>query len=105
MAIQLGFNDETWSVQSIPYPTLSEETGSLVNTLLPHTHTEVLTSIEPMDEMSYNLEQLLQELYLDDERAADFSRQDLTQLAHLIGKLLRYRPSTRSTAAEILSAT
>ncbi|KAG9511646.1 kinase-like protein, partial [Aureobasidium melanogenum] len=59
---------------------------------------------EPVDEMNYNLEQLLQELYFDDERAADFSRQDLTQLAHLIGKLLRYRPSTRSTAAEILSA-
>jgi serine/threonine-protein kinase SRPK3 len=63
----------------------------------------VLTLLEPDDEIKYNLEQLLQELYFDPDKVAEFTQQDITQLAKLIGKLLRYDPSTRSTAAEILS--
>jgi hypothetical protein len=66
-------------------------------------HTALLTLLEPVDEKKYNLEQLLQELYFDQDRVADFSQQDITRLAMLIVKLLRYRASTRSTAAEILS--
>jgi serine/threonine-protein kinase SRPK3 len=53
--------------------------------------------------MKYNLEQLLQELYFDPDKAAEFTQQDITQFAKLISKLLRYDPFTRSTAAEILS--
>jgi serine/threonine-protein kinase SRPK3 len=55
-----------------------------------------------MEETNYSLEQLLQELYFDPDRAAEFSQQEITRLAKLIGKLLRYHPSARSTAAEIL---
>jgi serine/threonine-protein kinase SRPK3 len=66
-------------------------------------HTIILTLLEPVNEIKYNLEQLLQELYFDPDRAAYFSQQDITRLAGLIGKLLRYDPSSRATAAEISS--
>jgi serine/threonine-protein kinase SRPK3 len=68
-----------------------------------YTQTTVLTLPEPVDETDYNLEQLLQELCFDHDKTADFSQQDIRRFTKLIGKLLRYHPSARSTAVEILS--
>jgi hypothetical protein len=42
--------------------------------------------------MKYNLEQLLQWLYFDPDKTAEFTQQDITQLARLIGKQLCYDP-------------
>jgi hypothetical protein len=70
---------------------------------LSYTYTVVLIIPEPTDDIKYNLQQLIQELYFDQDRVADFSHQEITRLAGLLGRLLRYHPSTRSTAAEILS--
>jgi serine/threonine protein kinase len=90
-----------WVSTNFPY-SYPEFLASCSRVKLPRTCT-LLTLSEPYDELKYNLEQLLQELYFDPDKVANFTQQDLTQLANLIGKLLRYDPSTRSTAAEILS--
>lgn len=48
------------------------------------------------------LQEWLEEMYFDGERNADLSGDDIIRLGHIIQKLLRFEPSARASAREIL---
>lgn len=49
-----------------------------------------------------SLQQWLEDMYFDGERKEDLTKEDIAKLAQIIGKLLRFEPSTRASAKEIL---
>lgn len=48
------------------------------------------------------LQEWLEKMYFDGERKADLTSQDIARLGHIIQKLLRFEPSARASAREIL---
>lgn len=51
----------------------------------------------------YTLQQWLDESYFDGERKEDLTRDDIVKLGQIIGRLLRFEPSSRASAREILN--
>ena len=49
------------------------------------------------------LQEWLEEMYFDGERKEDLTREDIAKLGQIIRKLLRFEPSTRASASEILN--
>ncbi|KAK9369431.1 kinase-like domain-containing protein, partial [Lipomyces kononenkoae] len=49
------------------------------------------------------LQEWLEEMYFDCERNEDLTKEDIVKLGQIIGKLLRFEPSTRASAREILN--
>lgn len=49
------------------------------------------------------LQEWLEEMYFDGERNADLTADDVVKLGHIIQKLLRFEPSARASAREILN--
>ena len=48
------------------------------------------------------LEKWLQEVYFDGERKQDLASEEIAQLGQIIRKLLRFEPSARASASDIL---
>lgn len=57
---------------------------------------------EPRGEPGQTLQEWLEEVYFDEEAHADFTRQDILKVGQLIGKLLRFEPSARASARDLL---
>lgn len=49
------------------------------------------------------LQEWLEDMYFDGERREDLTGEDIAMLGQIIGKLLRFEPSARASAGEILS--
>ncbi|KKA16432.1 Uncharacterized protein T310_9975, partial [Rasamsonia emersonii CBS 393.64] len=49
------------------------------------------------------LQEWLEDMYFDGERNEDLTKGDIAKLGQIIGKLLRFEPSTRASAREILN--
>ncbi|KAK9234916.1 CMGC/SRPK protein kinase [Lipomyces kononenkoae] len=49
------------------------------------------------------LQEWLEEMYFDGERNEDLTKEDIVRLGQIIGRLLRFEPSTRASAREILN--
>lgn len=49
-----------------------------------------------------SLQEWLEEMYFDGERKETLSREDVVQLGRIIGRLLRFEPSSRASARDIL---
>ena len=49
-----------------------------------------------------NLQEWLEEVYLDGVECPDLTAEDIARLGHLIGRLLRFEPPTRASARQIL---
>jgi hypothetical protein len=49
------------------------------------------------------LQEWLEDMYFDGERNEDLTKEDIVRLGQIIGKLLRFEPSTRVSAREILN--
>lgn len=49
------------------------------------------------------LQEWLGNMYFDGERREDFTSEDIAKLGQIIRKLLRFEPSARASASEILS--
>ncbi|KAJ9203259.1 hypothetical protein DTO164E3_2730 [Paecilomyces variotii] len=54
------------------------------------------------EESGPSLQEWLEDMYFDGERKEDLTKEDIAKLAQIIGKLLRFEPSTRASAREIL---
>lgn len=48
------------------------------------------------------LQQWLEELYFDGSKTAELTREDVRKLGDLIGRMLRFEPSSRETASSLL---
>jgi len=48
------------------------------------------------------LQEWLEEVYFDGRRSPDLTREDIARLGHIIGLLLRFEPSTRASARQVL---
>lgn len=57
---------------------------------------------ENEDEVEYNLQSWLEELYFDGVRKEDLTREDIIKLGALLRRLLRFEPTTRASAQDIL---
>ena len=62
-------------------------------------------SLPPSDEEedSYTLQGWLEEVYFDDYKHSDFTREDVSKVGKLIERLLKFEPSLRATASDILA--
>ena len=54
------------------------------------------------DETENNLQEWLEETYFDGVRKEDLTREDIVKVGALVRKLLRFEPSTRTSAQEVL---
>lgn len=48
------------------------------------------------------LQEWLEEVYFDGSRRQDLTREDIVRLGQIIGKLLKFEPSARASAREVL---
>lgn len=48
------------------------------------------------------LQEWLEETYFDGERKEDLTRSDINKVGEIVGKLLRFEPSSRASAAEVV---
>lgn len=49
-----------------------------------------------------SFQEWLEEMYFDSDRKETLSREDIVQLGEIIGRLLRFEPSSRASARDIL---
>lgn len=49
------------------------------------------------------LQQWLEEIYFDPDRNADFTKQDITRVGDLVASMLKFEPSAKAQAKEILA--
>lgn len=49
------------------------------------------------------MQEWLEEMYFDGERKETLTKEDIAKLGQIIGRLLRFEPSTRVSAREILN--
>lgn len=49
-----------------------------------------------------NLQEWLEEVYFDGARRPDLTREDIAKLGQIIGRFLRFEPSARASAREVL---
>lgn len=50
----------------------------------------------------YHLQAWLEEVYFDDPRKQDMTREDIVRLGSIIGRLLKFESSARASVREIL---
>lgn len=61
-----------------------------------------MDSASPGEEASYSLQEWLEEMYFDGERKEDLTRKDIHKVGELVRRMLRFEPSMRASAKEIL---
>lgn len=54
------------------------------------------------DEAPCTLQQWLEDVYFDNERHPEFSKQDIREKPRLVERLLKFEPSSRASAGELL---
>lgn len=54
------------------------------------------------EKSGYTLQEWLEEMYFDGERNEDLTRKDILKVGELVRKMLRFEPSMRASAREIL---
>ncbi|KAF1971302.1 kinase-like protein [Bimuria novae-zelandiae CBS 107.79] len=59
-------------------------------------------STSPGEMSGYTLQGWLEEMYFDEERNEDLSREDISKVGELVRRMLRFEPSNRASASEIL---
>ncbi|KAL4812261.1 kinase-like domain-containing protein [Aspergillus spinulosporus] len=85
---------------------LVDQMRELTNEPLPERWQEVWEAMSgevPTEGSKIRLQEWLEEMYFDGERNADLTGDDILKLGHIIQKLLRFEPSARASAREILN--
>ncbi|KAJ5513374.1 hypothetical protein N7463_002926, partial [Penicillium fimorum] len=94
------------SLMSTP-PMLAAQMQEMISDPLPvrweDTWLEMRKEISPSSDPEIKLQEWLEELYFMSDRKAELSEDDIVQLGGIIGKLLRFEPSTRASAKEIFN--
>lgn len=57
---------------------------------------------EVSGEIGGTLQDWLEETYFDEDKKQDLTRQDIKTLGRIVARMLRFEPSTRASAREIL---
>lgn len=52
---------------------------------------------------NYTLQEWLEEVYFDDAKKAEFTREDIAKVGELIARMLKFEPSLRATVSDALS--
>lgn len=52
----------------------------------------------------FTLQEWLNEVYFDQDRYSEFTTKDIEQVSELISRLLKFEPSQRATATDILDS-
>jgi serine/threonine-protein kinase SRPK3 len=55
------------------------------------------------DGAAYTLQQWLEEVYFDEDRHSEFTKHDITKISELVGRLLKFEPSSRARTRDILN--
>lgn len=55
------------------------------------------------DDQPRTLQEWLEEVYFDADRDAEFTKQDIIRVGHLVSRMLKFKPSSRAQAKEILA--
>ncbi|KAI0809592.1 kinase-like protein [Xylaria sp. FL0064] len=61
-----------------------------------------MDSASPGEKSGYTLQEWLEEVYFDGERNEDLTREDILKVGELVRRMLRFEPSMRASAREIL---
>ena len=61
-----------------------------------------MDSASPGEKSGYMLQEWLEEMYFDRERNEDLTREDILKVGELVRRMLRFEPSVRASAREIL---
>ena len=61
-----------------------------------------MDSASPGEKSDYTLQEWLEEMYFDGERNEDLTRKDILKVGDLVRRMLRFEPSARASAREIL---
>lgn len=61
-----------------------------------------MDSESPGEKSGYTLQEWLEEMYFDGERNEDLTREDILKVGELVRRMLRFEPSLRASAREIL---
>lgn len=64
---------------------------------------EAMTRGSTADTSGPTLQEWLEEMYFDGERKETLTQEDIAKLGKIIGRLLRFEPSSRASAREILN--
>ena len=56
----------------------------------------------PDEDHSYTLQEWLAEVYFDDDKHAEFTREDIVSVGKLIKSMLKFEPSLRAPASDTL---
>lgn len=55
------------------------------------------------DDDGHTLEEWLQEVYFDNDKHADFTKNDIANVGKLIARMLKFEPSLRTAASDALA--
>ncbi|KAF2789430.1 hypothetical protein K505DRAFT_253397, partial [Melanomma pulvis-pyrius CBS 109.77] len=67
-----------------------------------HQTWRAMDSASPGEKSGSTLQEWLEEMYFDGERNEDLTREDILKVGELVGRMLRFEPSMRASAREIL---
>ncbi|KAF1842922.1 serine protein kinase [Cucurbitaria berberidis CBS 394.84] len=93
------------SFMTTPTILVRQMLGMLTNDGLPERWQRTwhaMDSAAPGEESEYTLQGWLEEMYFDGERNEDLTREDILKVGELVQRLLRFEPSARASAYEIL---
>lgn len=63
---------------------------------------KVTEDVSWINETPLTLEQWLEEIYFDEERVTEFTKEDIDKIGELVRRMMRYEPSSRALAHQIL---
>ncbi|KJZ74896.1 hypothetical protein HIM_05805 [Hirsutella minnesotensis 3608] len=106
MIFELVTGQPPFDVIMLTPPVLVQQMMELATDELPSRWQDKYRVIKqdiPRDDESYTLLQWLEEVYFDHNKQAEFSRKDIQRLSRLIERMLKFEPSLRATAKDILA--
>lgn len=56
------------------------------------------------DEMVPTLQEWFEEICFAEQRTAEFTKEDVQAVGHLVGQLLKFEPGSRATARDLLAS-
>lgn len=61
-----------------------------------------MDSASPGEKSGYTLQEWLEEIYFDEEKNQDLTREDILKVGQIVRSMLQFEPSKRASAGEVL---
>lgn len=62
-----------------------------------------MNKTKSIDDQPYTLQGWLEEVYFDPNHKTEFTKQDTERVGYLVSRMLKFKPSSRAQAKEILA--